>query len=299
MAAKIIPEDFLQVTERGAGKVHEIPLEKLKDGTFITLGSKPATDSHYQLGEGSEAQPWISSCHATLFAKPRNDASGDWDYYIKDGCKGQGEWKSSTNGVWVSGKRLEPDYELQIRPGHGGFVTVFPKIHDIIYEAVLEWPVKSDPRQEADNSNPTLQQYQRIVVEKDEALLGKRVAEEQAALNKTKLEKMAVQLVTIQRNHKQESKELYSKLNEQSDTLITLAQQLADEQSINRTQDGKLTKLRNFGAAAVIAFAISLGVEIEQWEKGLQIVAALSTGCAVWAATEKPKTDVSTPDFRA
>ena len=44
------------------------------------------------------------------------------------------------------------------------------------------------------------------------------------------------------------------------------------------------------GAIAVVAVLFSLGIDVEQVDKILEIIAVLSTGGLIWAGLEKPKT---------
>ena len=285
------PEDHLLLTERGTGKVREIPLEKLRKG-FVTLGRREATETHYQLAADSAVQPWVSGCHATLYAKPRKGDSTQWDYYLRDGCRGTSEWKNSAHGVWAGGERFAPDYEFQLRPGFGGYITLFPKIHDFSYEAILEWPVREQPA--PDSSQPTLQQYQRLVVEKDNALMQKRAALEQAELNRQKLQSMGSQLISIQQDYdqkigKQSTRlfELSGKLEEERTQSQQTKIEIAKERAINRAQDKKISWITRFSIAAAIAVLTNTQVDEEKVSAVLDLIAILGVGGSVGSAIIK------------
>lgn len=225
----MISKDYLLITEIGTGAHHEIFLERLRQGP-ITIGRAAKSDNHIQIGIGADSKNWISSCHCTLFAQRREDSPGLWDYYAHDGCQDpQGNWVPSKQHIWVGNKEISS--ALQLRPGFGGHVTIFPKIQGCNYYCILEWPAE---KEDVDDTNPpTLQEWQLVQMER-------RVYKEEAGNLKQQLENLGRKMISMQDSFQMEREELRSKLNDQSSLLLGLSKSIEQEKSLNHQQQLEL-----------------------------------------------------------
>ena len=106
------PCDHLLVTEIPTGRQHTIQLKDLRGNGAVRFGRLECIDKesgevlipHYiQLGEIDDeskvdAHQWISKWQCSVFAAPREDAPGKWDYWLQDGAVVNGQHIPSSNG---------------------------------------------------------------------------------------------------------------------------------------------------------------------------------------------------------
>ncbi|ESA39101.1 hypothetical protein N836_28920 [Leptolyngbya sp. Heron Island J] len=240
------PFDYLLITEITTKRQHQIPLSRIREDA-LTIGRSSLGSNHLQIGLGTDAYSWISKQHCTLFALPRENAPGKWDYYIQDGHQESGHWIPSQQGIWVGGRQQPADLPIQLRPGPGQ-IEIFPKLAGLKYRCILEWPTEPEPGDDTDRDPPTLQQYEAVLMEK-------RVFQEQAEHNRQQLERLGRNMAHMQATFTDEREELSGKINQQSDLLLQLSTTLEQERQLNKQQQDELTAQRRRNLRVKIAIA--------------------------------------------
>lgn len=243
------------------------------------MGRAGGSAWHIQIGSGSPVQNWISSYQCSLFAKPRTDKPGEWDYYLRDGYEGAQGWKPSSNGVWLSERRISADLDLQLRPGPG-VITIFPKVDSSNYRCILEWPTVREPGDDTNQGTPTFQEWQLVQMER-------RIAQEEVAHTKKQLAKLGSTLVEMQDRFRKERKLFEEQLNQQSDAIIQLTGTIEQERQTNQHQQAVLATQNRRNkqvkmaliALGVVIFAIAalaLGIEHEALDNALKWVSVFA-----------------------
>ncbi|MEL7494803.1 MAG: hypothetical protein AAGJ95_12715 [Cyanobacteria bacterium J06554_11] len=223
----------------------------------------------------------VSRRQATIYAVS-NPNRQEKDIYLRCGYRGQdGGWTYSGiqetpgrmkgTGVWLGAGPISPDVPMQLRPGT--FIKVVPKIAN--YQCILEWGTY--PANGSGSSNPPT--VPMGAADRDQLYFENRTLKEQAAVKDIQIET----LQDVSRRQRTLAEEFQFQTKQ-------LSAQIKKERDINAAQDKKIAKIRVMGAIAVVAVLFSLGIDVEQVDKILEIIAVLSTGGLIWAGLEKPKT---------
>ncbi len=272
--------DYLQITEIGIdGQCYQIPLEEIREHP-VTVGRSTSAEYHYQIGVGADVRDWISSCHCTIFAKPSDESPRGWDYFVKDGCLHGETWRSSSNGIWLGDKQIVS--ELELRPGLGGAITIFPKLSNAEisskYHCLLEWPATKESGD--GDTHPTLQDLHK-------AEMKARVFAKEALKAKEQLQHIAKTMGEMQLEFNKER-------NQQSEALFRLSSEIEEERKMNAQQQKELLARRKaerqirvtvIGLGIVMAAigAIALQVETEDIREIFEwTVIILSSSAAIF-----------------
>lgn len=215
----------------------------------------------------------VSRKQATVYAinNPERDHP---DIYLHTGYRGKdGQWavSQSGTGVWLGDRPISNDRAVQLRPGT--LLKIVPKVAG--YQCILEWGAFAD--ENGNGSGPPTVPMD--AGERDRLYFENRTLKEQAAVKDIQIDT----LQNLSRQHRTLAEEFEFQTKQ-------LSGQIKKERDINKAQDKKIAKIRIFGAVAVGAYLLSLGIDIEQIEKLMEIIAIVASGGLLLASTGKSGT---------
>lgn len=262
--------DYLEITEICPdGSQHHVPLA---DITTLTIGRSPKCDIQISWTDG------ISRIQATIYAVDNKDR-GHRDYYVRDGGVRDGEWMPSQSGVWSDGTQLSSHKGFRLGPGAA--IDIFPQVKG--YRCLLEWPAEKEAD---DDTNPTVGFQNRLKKEQIEArdaqIKGLQILAESLD---SKLKEVSNRLVDERANFDQY-------LASQSERMTSVDGALQTERETNDVQNKKISdqakkleqlrKVQLLASGTVLgALLLSMGVEIEEMQQLLNIVAGLAAAGGV------------------
>ncbi|MEM9264535.1 MAG: hypothetical protein AAGA46_03330 [Cyanobacteria bacterium P01_F01_bin.13] len=259
------PSDHLLITEIPTGRQHEIYLSDLRQNGPIRFGRLDPFDEdgnrviprYIQLGvldEGSDekeyvdAHQWISKWQCNVFADPRDDEPGKWDYYLQDGAVIDGRHIPSSRGIHLGSTQLSKYNPNQLRPGPGRWM-LFKKLSGAPsgYHCILEWPGLKQPGDDTNQEPPTLQEYKSLEQENEEIKQRERVFRKQAKDTAEQVQRLGQRMIEMQENFRSERQSLEARLNDQNNLLFEVSKELRAEQELNRLQgnEQELQRQRN------------------------------------------------------
>ena len=285
----MIPDRSLQISEIGIdGRTITLSLERLQNAP-VTVGRARDSENHYQIGKGSPSRSYISSYQATIYAKENPASPRGWDYMVKNGAFVDGAWKESQQGIW-EGKKLVS--EAQLRPGLGGYVTIFPKINNeevsTNYHCIIEWPAKLE---DGDDTHPTVQDLHEAKHEARVFAVEAESLRAELTTAKSQLTDVAQSMGHMQLQFSQEKQQYDERFTRQNRALCAVKTTLEEQRLINKAQDAKIAKIRTLGGIGIAAVLFSLGIEIDQLEKILNLVAVASFGGALLTGADKTRSE--------
>ena len=264
-----LPE--LHITEMFDGQnpvEHVIQINTL-DENGITIGR--AGNIKVSQNYKKEVCNNISRYQATVYAT-ENIARNQKDIWLHAGYKDrEGRWVVSGKGtgVWLADRPINPDQPVQLRPG--ALLKIVPRIAG--YQCILEWGTY--PAENGNSNPPTVPMG---AYERDKLYFENRSLKEQAEVKDLQIEA----LQNLSRQHKTLAEEMQFQTQK-------LNQQIKRERDINTSQDKKIARIRILGVVTVLAVLLSLGIEVEQIDKILEVIAVLSGAGLLWTGLEKSK----------